>query len=115
MRESALDNAVAAVDVARTNLRKWQQHRRRLEGVLYQSLIGETVSLNELVRLKEKIIALHEHQQLLEGCIEKALAVADPARQACEDAYNAVREAYKQFDKCEHLLRAFDSSTAGEE
>ncbi|ODM82686.1 hypothetical protein A6X20_16195 [Bradyrhizobium elkanii] len=69
-------------------------------------MIGETVALGALVGLKAKMTSLHDHDQLLETDIGKAVAEADQARQARDEACNIVRQTGKQFDKCEHLARA---------
>ncbi|MGX9432207.1 type III secretion system stalk subunit SctO [Bradyrhizobium sp. LeoA1S1] len=105
-RQLALESAAAAVETAAKNHRTWRQKRLRLEAALYDSVIGEAVALGALVGLKAKMTSLHDHDQLLEKDIEKAVAEADQARQARDEACNIVRQAGKQLDKCEHLARA---------
>ncbi|MCC8940077.1 YscO family type III secretion system apparatus protein [Bradyrhizobium sp. Arg68] len=105
-RQQAFEDAAAAVETAAQNYRTWRQKRLRLEAALYDSVIGETVALGALVGLKAKMTSLHNHDQLLETDLEKAVAEADQARQARDEACNIVRQAGKQFDKCEHLVRA---------
>ncbi|WP_082747467.1 type III secretion system stalk subunit SctO [Bradyrhizobium macuxiense] len=105
-RQLALENAAAVVETATKNHRTWRQKRLRLEASLYDSVIGETVALGALVGLKARMTSLHDHDQLLEKDIEKAIAEADRARQARDEVCNIVRQTGKQFDKCEHLARA---------
>lgn len=112
-RELALESAAAAVETAAKNHGAWRQKRLRLEADLYDSVIGETVALGALVGLKAKITSLHDHDQLLEKDIEKAVAKADQARQARGEACDIVRKTGKQLDKCEHLARALRDAAMG--
>ncbi|PPQ15246.1 hypothetical protein CV770_32640 [Bradyrhizobium sp. AC87j1] len=105
-RQLALESAAAAVETAAENHRAWRQKRLRLEAALYDSVIGETVAPGALVGLKAKMTSLHDHDQLLEKDIGTAVAEADQARQARDEACNIVRQTGKHFDKCEHLARA---------
>lgn len=105
-RQLALESAAAAVETAAENHRAWRQKRLRLEADLYDSMIGDTVALGALLGLKAKLTSLHDRDQLLEKDIEKAVAEADQARQARDEACNIVRQTGKQFDKCDHLARA---------
>jgi len=113
VRQLALESTAAAVETAAKNHRAWRQKRLRLEAALYDSVIGETVALGALVGLKAKITSLHDHDQLLEKDLEKAVAEADRARQARDEACNIVRQTGKQFDKCEHLARALNDAAMG--
>ncbi|WP_420969594.1 type III secretion system stalk subunit SctO [Bradyrhizobium sp. B120] len=110
-RQRALEDAVAAVDAAVNNHRTWRQERLRLEAALYDSVIGETVAIGALVSLKAKMISLHNRDQLLEKDLEQAVAQADQARRARDEACNIVRQTGKQFDKCEHLVRALHDAS----
>jgi len=112
-RQLALESAAAAVETAAKNHRAWRQKRLRLEADLYDSVIGETVALGALLGLKANISSLHDHDQLLEKDIEKAVAQADQARRARDEACNIVRQTGKQFDKCEHLARALRDAAMG--
>ncbi|VIO70580.1 hypothetical protein CI1B_32340 [Bradyrhizobium ivorense] len=105
-RELALESAAAAVEAAAENHRAWRRKRLRLEAELYDSVIGQAVALGALIGLKAKTTSLHDQDQLLEKDIEKAVAQADQARLARDEARNVVRQTGKQFDKCEHLARA---------
>ncbi|QOZ36268.1 YscO family type III secretion system apparatus protein [Bradyrhizobium sp. CCBAU 53421] len=112
-RQLALEDAATAVETAAKNHRAWRQKRVRLEAALYDSVIGETVTLGALVGLKAKMTSLHDHDQLLEKDIEKAVAAADLARQARDEACNIMRQTGKQFDKCDHLARALRDAAMG--
>ncbi|WP_426443190.1 type III secretion system stalk subunit SctO [Bradyrhizobium genosp. P] len=106
VRQLALDQAVAAAELALTDLGSWQQDRRRLEDAIYHSLIGETIALSDLLGLKEKIVSLHEHERLLERRVQEAVVEADQALQARDEAHKVARHLYNKFHKCEHLLQA---------
>ncbi|WP_445222840.1 type III secretion system stalk subunit SctO (plasmid) [Bradyrhizobium sp. Pa8] len=114
-RHLALDNATADFDVALTELRAWQQDWPRREDTLYDTLIGETVALKNLEEMKAEIVSLRDHERLLKRRLEETRTKVEQAQQAREEAYNAVREAHWEFNKCNTLLRALQAGSLMEE
>ncbi|MGY4319189.1 chromosome segregation ATPase [Bradyrhizobium sp. JR3.5] len=110
VRQSAIDKSGASIEAALAVLRAWRQDRPRLEREIYDLLIGKTVALNDLEEAKAKMASLHDHERLLERRLEAALSEIEQARQARQEAYNAARKAYRELEKCDHLVRAL---TAG--
>ncbi|MBA1143894.1 type III secretion protein [Mesorhizobium neociceri] len=115
-RHGALDNAVAAVQTAVTDLRRWREHRPSREAALYDPLIGKAAALIDLEEVKAKVISLYQHEQLLQNRLEGARAEADRARQAREEAYHVAREAWRAVSKFEDLVRVLrtDANVEGE-
>ncbi|AJC82192.1 type III secretion system stalk subunit SctO [Rhizobium etli] len=106
LRQTALDNAVAAVESASTDLRRWREDRIREETGLYEPLIGKVAALIDLEEVNSKVASLRQYEQLLEKCLEEARAEADEARQAREEANRVAREALRGVSKFEDLFRA---------
>ncbi|GLS33037.1 Type III secretion protein YscO [Mesorhizobium albiziae] len=115
LRHAALDNAVAAIENALTDLRRWREHRFSREAALYDPLIGQAAALIDLEEVKAKMISLRQHEQLLQNRLEEARAEADRARQAREEAYNLAREAWREVSKFEDLVRALRTDANLEE
>ncbi|NRP75948.1 hypothetical protein ILFOPFJJ_06872 [Ensifer psoraleae] len=105
LRQAALDEAVAAIQTATRDLCRWQEHRPSREAALYDPLIGKAAALIDLEEVKAKMISLRQHEQLLQNRLEEAIAEADRARQAREQAYHLAREACREGSKFEDLAR----------
>ncbi|MCK1627313.1 YscO family type III secretion system apparatus protein [Bradyrhizobium sp. 160] len=110
VRQSAIDKSGATVEAALAVLRTWRQDRPRLEREMYDLLIGKPVALSDLEEAKAKTASLRDHERLLERRLEEALSEAEHACQACQEASDATRKAYRQLEKCDNLVRAL---TAG--
>ncbi|WP_164748451.1 MULTISPECIES: YscO family type III secretion system apparatus protein [unclassified Mesorhizobium] len=116
LRHIALDNTVAAIEKALTELRAWREDRSRREAAVYDPLIGEAVALIDLNEVNAKMISLRQHEQLLQKRLEEATAESDLARQAREEAYGVLREAWREVRKFENLVRALETdATLAEE
>ncbi|ULJ74445.1 type III secretion system stalk subunit SctO [Rhizobium gallicum] len=103
-RHSALDNAVAVVQNALTDLHRWREHRLSREAALYDPLIGKAAALIDLEEVKAKMISMRGHEQLLQNRLEEARAEADRARRAHDEAYHLAREAWREVTKFEDLV-----------
>ncbi|UVK49068.1 type III secretion protein (plasmid) [Mesorhizobium sp. AR07] len=115
LRHTTLDNAVAAVGTALTDLRRWREDLPAREAALYDPLIGEAAALIDLDEVNAKMISLRQHEQLLQQHLEQARAQTDLARQAREEAYGTAREAGRGVSKFESLVRALRSDATLEE
>ncbi|WP_353642788.1 YscO family type III secretion system apparatus protein [Mesorhizobium sp. WSM2239] len=115
LRRAALDNAVAAVGTALTDLHGWREELTRREAALFDPLIGEAAALIDLEEVNAKMISLRAHEQLLQKRLEEARAKADLARQSREEAYSAAREGWREVSKFEDLVRALRTNATLEE
>ncbi|WEX91746.1 type III secretion protein (plasmid) [Sinorhizobium garamanticum] len=115
VRHTTLDNAVRAIGIASTNLRRWRQDLPRRELALYEPLIGKTAALTDLEAVNAQMVSLRQYEQLLGKRIEKAQAEADLARQEREEAYSVVREAWREVSKFEDLIRTLHINATQEE
>lgn len=115
LRHATLDNAVAAVETALTDLRRWREDLPGREAALYDPLIGKAAALVDLDEVNAKMFALRQYEQLLQKRLEQARAQTDLARQAREEAYGMAREAWREVSKFEGLVRALRTDATLEE
>ncbi|MER8830547.1 type III secretion protein [Mesorhizobium sp. M0938] len=115
LRQAALDNAVAAIETASTDLRRWQEDRPRREAALYDPLIGKAAALIDLDEVNAQVVSLRQHEQLLQKRLDATRAEADRSRQAREEAHSVAREAWREVSKFEDFVRRLRTNATLEE
>lgn len=99
---SALDEATQARDAKSLELQQYRQWRSERERELYQTVTGQTVSLQDIEELNAKVASLRDHERdlvdELADC-ERALEEREAARQQADLAcQQAEREVLKMTD-----------------
>lgn len=112
---SALDEATQARDAKSLELQQYRQWRGERERELYQTVTGQTVSLQDIEELNSKVASLRDHERdlvdELADC-ERALEEREAARQQADLAcQQAEREVLKMTD-LESTLSGSDARQA---
>lgn len=112
---SALDEATQARDAKSLELQQYRQWRSERERELYQTVTGQTVSLQDIEELNSKVASLRDHERdlvdELADC-ERALEEREAARQQADLAcQQAEREVLKMTD-LESTLSGSDARQA---
>lgn len=101
---AAVARARAELDAKQKELDEYRAWRPQRERRLYDEIINQEVSLDDLEELKVKMVRLREHEETLteqQIALERALDAAGKAEQAARAAWAA---AQREVQKVEELL-----------
>lgn len=108
-RRAALEAAATAVETARSTLESWREEMPRRQAAIYDAIIGQLVSLEELEACKARVAELRVHETLLADRLREAEVAAKAAREALEEASQKLalaRRAVSKFDDLVATLKA---------
>jgi type III secretion protein O len=100
-RRAALAAQIAAVAEAQRLLVEWRADIPRRQAAIYDTVIGHIVDVEDLDAVKVQVIALREHEQVLQerlGEAQRSVREAEAAVQAAEAAAQEARRNLAKFD-----------------
>ncbi|MBS0643367.1 MAG: YscO family type III secretion system apparatus protein [Acetobacteraceae bacterium] len=96
--------ALAEVEAANQALEAWRADMPVKQAAIYDAVIGRVVDLNALDTVQERLIALREHERVLQQRLLELQKAAQQAAAAADEARTRAAEARRNVSKFEEVV-----------